>query len=242
MRIFNKTLAIIIALVAFGATAFAQDLMSSEAPQKNKAKLDLGLDLMSSYIWRGSSFGTGPAVQPSIEFTVEGFALGAWGNVCAGSDQAFELDPYVSYTFPFGLKLAVTDYYFGGNFLGDNFDNLANAHSLEPAISYQYEGLKLFAAVMFLGKDAEGERQQDFYGEVSYAFEQVYVGIGGGNGQYLRNPKYGTEPDGVFALCNIFVGAEREIKITEHFSLPINGSISLNPYTERLYASVGISL
>lgn len=242
MRKLNKTFAIIIVLVAFSATVFAQDLLSGEAPKKNEAKLDLGLDLMSSYIWRGSSFGTGPAIQPSIELTTEGLALGVWGNICAGSDQAFELDPYVSYTFPFGLKLAVTDYYFGGNFLGNNFEDLSKAHSLEPAITYQYERLKLFAAIMLLGKDAEGERQQDFYGEVSYAFKQVYVGIGGGDGQYLRSPKYGTEPDGIVALCNIFVGAEREIKITEHFSLPIKGSVSLNPYTERLYASVGISL
>jgi len=40
---------------------------------------------------------------------------------------------------------------------------------------------------------------------------------------------------------NIGIGTSREIKFTDSFSLPISGSVILNPSSEQLYVVVGIS-
>jgi len=234
-----KSIALVFAgLFIIGTTTFAQEEASVEAKASCESSIDIGLDVMSSYIWRGSKFGTGPAFQPFIEKSCGDFAIGAWGSINSGSDEAFELDLYTSYSFPFGVSLTLTDYYFGGNYLGNNFDKLAAVHSLEPMIAYEYEELTFTAALMFL----EGNKT-DFYGEVSYAFENVDFAVGAGNGQYLINPEYGTpanEED--FAICNISLSTEKEVQLTDKFALPFTGSLILNPFAERLFLTVGFSL
>lgn len=45
-----------------------------------EAKWSLGADFVSSYVWRGSKFGTGPAIQPNISFNTGGFSIGGWGS------------------------------------------------------------------------------------------------------------------------------------------------------------------
>jgi hypothetical protein len=48
-------------------------------------------------------------------------------------------------------------------------------------------------------------------------------------------------PDGDFGLVNIGVSASKEIKMTEFFSLPLSGSVILNPESESLFMVVGVS-
>jgi len=43
-------------------------------------------------------------------------------------------------------------------------------------------------------------------------------------------------------LCNLGLSATKEIKITDHFSLPLTGSLILNPADERLFVVAAISL
>jgi len=39
-----------------------------------------GVDLYSSYVWRGTKFGSGPAMQPTVKYSNGGFSIGAWGG------------------------------------------------------------------------------------------------------------------------------------------------------------------
>ncbi len=43
-------------------------------------KFTTGVDLYSSYVWRGIRNGTGTAMQPMLKFSVGPFSAGAWGS------------------------------------------------------------------------------------------------------------------------------------------------------------------
>jgi len=186
-----------------------------------------GVDLYSSYVWRGSKFGSGPAMQPSVEFSAGSFAIGAWGSYCFSEDQAMESDLYTSYEFSLGekssLTFTLTDYYFPGD--GSKwFDG--DSHFFEPMASLGLGKVSLSGAYM--------TNADDVYFEAGLDLGPVNLFAGAGNGQYTD--------DEDFALCNLGIGTSKEIKITDSFSIPVSGSLVLNPSTEQFYVVVGISL
>ncbi|HPR33261.1 MAG TPA: hypothetical protein PLK12_14270 [Prolixibacteraceae bacterium] len=220
--------------------AFVALLLCLLAFDNARGQFDTGMDLYSSYVWRGSRFGTGPAVQPWLSYTAGGFSVGGWGSVNIGgwdgtyetsddgtlsylSPEAYEMDVYLSYSFDFGLGITVTDYYFGGPW----FDFGGN-HYFEPTLSFETGNLSLLGAYMF------GPETGDMYVEAGYAFGDVNLFVGAGNGQYTS--------DGGFMVCNVGLGLSKEIKITESFSIPVSGSLILNPSTQDFFVVVGISL
>jgi len=197
-----------------------------------------GVDIYSSYIWRGSKFGTGPAIQPSVEFSKGGLAIGAWGSVSTGGwdgafetddegnttfvgSEAFEMDLYASYSFGFGLTLSLTDYYFGGKY----FEGAS--HYFEPSASLELGNFSLLGAYMI------GDGVKDAYAQLGYTIGDVNLFAGAGNGQYTE--------DGKFMVCNVGIGTSKEIKITDSFSIPVSGSVSLNPSTQGFFVAVGVS-
>lgn len=235
-----QVLAIIIA--TFGiSSAYAQTVDSTIAKSSCETKIEVNLDIYSSYVWRGIKFGNGAAFQPKFELTSGEFTLGAWGNINTNYEigknpEAFEADLYASYSFPFGVTLGLNDYYFGGNYLGVNFNNMARTHSIEPTIKYEYgDNLSFFGALMYM----EGPTS-DFYCEIAYDFDLFDFAIGAGEGQYTINPEYGTGGD--FGICNLTVSKVKTIKISDKYSIPMKGAVTLNPTNERFYAYVGITL
>ncbi len=189
-----------------------------------------GMDIYSSYIWRGSKFGTGPALQPYVDFTTGGLSVGAWGSVSAGSAESLEMDLYAGYSFDFGLSLTVTDYYFGVDPVSENGWLDGDSHLIEPMLSYGVGGFSLTAAQMFTTSfDVD-----DTYLEVAYGFGAVDLAVGLGNGLYTT--------DGSFTVCNVSLSTGKEIEITDKFTLPVSGSVTLNPSTGGFFIAVGVSL
>ena len=236
----KKTFLVILASIfAFGTTSLFAQETPVEEKQPVEVSIDMGMDVMSSYIWRGLKFGEGAAIQSFVELTSNNFTLGAWNNINTGADEAFEINLYTSYEFPFGVTIGVTDYFGNSNVFGTNFEDLGKTHSIEPSLAYEYGELTFFGALMFY-QDELGASAQDFYGEISYEFDMFDFAIGAGDGRYVTSPQWGTV--GEFAICNISISKEKTIKITDSFSLPMKGAITLNPYNERFYAYVGISL
>jgi len=209
---------------------------SVNAQEEEASKWNAGLDIYSSYIWRGLKFGTGAAFQPSVDFTAGGFTIGAWGSYSTGDTEAAETDLYATYAFGLGengtLSFTVTDYYFPGSeyFNGDS-------HFIEPLVNLGLGNLSLTAAYMFYNAAPSGSG--DIYVQAGYTAGPVTLTLGGGNGQYSMEDE---DEDDKFAISNISIGTSREIKITDSFSLPISGSVILNPSTEQLFVVVGISL
>lgn len=190
----------------------------------------VGVDLYSSYVWRGTKLG-GPSIQPSINYSNGGFTIGAWGS--AGFDGAMEADLFASYEFDFGLSLGVTDYYFPGT---EYFDvsTATGAHALEANLGYGIGGFSISGNYVFNEAGGAASAGGDTYIELGYDFEKVSIFAGAGNGWHT--------PDGEFGLVNVGVSTGKEIKLTDSFSLPVSGSVILNPTTEQFFIVIGISL
>jgi hypothetical protein len=197
---------------------------------KVNAQWSTGADLYSSYVWRGVQYG-GPSVQPYVDYTKGGFSIGAWGS--AGFDGTMEMDMYASYGFDFGLSIGATDYYYPGTEYFDLSDS-TGAHGFELNLGYELEGLSLSANYMLNEAGGAGTVGGDMYFELGYSFKSVDLFVGAGDGWHTS--------DGEFGVVNVGIGTSKEIPITEKFSLPVSGSVILNPTTEQFFIVVGISL
>jgi uncharacterized protein (TIGR02001 family) len=189
------------------------------------AQWSTGVDLYSSYVWRGLKFGSGPALQPTVKYTAGGFTIGAWGSYCFSTNEAAEADIFASYAVSLGekasLTLAVTDYYFPGTAYLDG-----DSHYFEPMVTVGIGKLSLAGAYM--------TNAEDIYFEAGFAAGPVTIFAGAGNGAYTS--------DAEFNVCNVGLKSTKEIKLSETFSIPVTGSVVLNPSTEQFHIAVGISL
>lgn len=209
-------------IIATSLFLFMTSLTGVSAQQWN-----IGLDIYSSYIWRGLKFGSGPALQPVIEFSNGNFVLGAWGSYNASTNEAAETDIYAGYEIGLSenasLGLTLTDYYFPPSRWFES-----TSHYIEPMATLNIGKLSLTGAYMM--NNGSG----DIYLEAVLDAGPVDLTLGGGDGQYTIEEE--------FNICNISISTHKEIKITDSFSLPVSGSVVLNPSSERLYVVAGITL
>lgn len=223
-KLLKSILLTAIVAVIIGTTINLKDAQAQE--------ISPGVDLYSTYVFRGVAY-SGPAIQPYVDFTAGDFTLGAWGSQgidgIGGSSNGFqEMDLYASYSFDFGLSLGVTDYWYPGA-ATPFFEE--DSHAFELNAGFSAGDLSLSGNYIFAGGGSEGD---DVYFELGYSAGPADLFIGGGDGWHSSD----TE----FAIVNIGVGTSKEIKITDSFSLPVSGSVILNPDTEQLYIVAGISL
>ena len=127
------------------------------------AEFDVGADVVSRYVWRGSLADDNVAVQPSLSYTAGDLELGAWSAWAIASSGNNESDLYVTYT---GLPVAVTltDYYFpgeGSDFF--EFGDAAGVHQLEVSGAFEAGAIGIAAAVI-----VSGEPDNPLYLEGSY--------------------------------------------------------------------------
>ena len=198
---------------------------------------DFGADVVSSYVWRGTQFGTGPAVQPwfTLPTITESLELGVWGSFPLSDDggehasgQTYELDLYASYDFgPFALT--VTNYTFPGatGAYGDGYELFDG--DLEVTASGSIGAIGLTVGYF---TDLEA-----LYIEAGTTVAGMDLAIGYGSdaagGFYV-----GDEDSG---LVNVSLGGSKDIKITEDYSLPLFGSFIYNPTAEAAFMVVGVS-
>jgi len=211
-----------ITLIVFALLAICTLNVSAQ----EESSWSTGTDLVSSYVWRGAKFGSGPALQPGVKYSNGGFTAGAWGSYCFSTNEAAEADLYASYGLSLGekssLTFTVTDYYFPGDAKYFNGDS----HYYEPMVSLGLGNFSLAGAYM--------TNAEDMYFEAGLAVGKVSLFAGAGDGQYTKDAK--------FNLCNIGIKTTKEIKISDSFSIPVFGSVILNPSTEQLNIVVGLSL
>jgi len=199
---------------------------------QTETSFDAGADIVSNYIWRGTKFGTGPAIQPYVEFSAGNFAIGSWGSFGFTDNEAAEADLYLSYGFDFGLSIGLTDYYYPGTSYFD-YSSASGSHGFEVNLGYEISGFSIGANYMLNEAPGAGTAGGDMYFELGYSFESVSLFAGGGDGWHTST--------GDFALCNVGLTVSKEIQITEKFALPLSGSMIWNPDKEQYYVVAGIS-
>jgi hypothetical protein len=224
----NRLLSLLLALT-ISINTFSQDVV-----------FNTGVDLYSTYMFRGKAF-DGPSLQPSIEMSKNGFILGAWGSqgfsnslyrleydTLEVSKPFQEMDLYAGFEFSNGLYLGVTDYYYPGSAWG-----ASDSHAFEINASYSVSSINLSGNYILNGAVDAGSKGNDMYYEIGYSLEQADLFIGVGDGWHSTTSN--------FAVVNVGIMTSNIFEITDSFSIPINGSIVLNPDTEQFYILVGFS-
>jgi hypothetical protein len=198
--------------------------------EKTNSDFSVNADIYSNYIWRGTKYGRGPAIQPSVKYETGVFTLGVWGSF-DGSGYA-EADPYFSFALPAGLSFGMTDYYYPGLQFFETSDT-AGSHAFEINAGFSKGGLSLSANYILNEAGGAGSAGGDKYFQAGYSFTNFNLFVGAGDGWHTS--------DGKFAVCNIGVGTGKEIKLSDTFSIPVVGQVILNPDREQLYIVIGFS-
>ena len=190
---------------------------------------DFGADLVSSYVWRGTQFGSGAHVQPYMDLGSGNLTGGVWGSFpTSAKGGGNELDLWVSYDFG-PLALTVTNYTFPGEggVYGEG-EGLFNGDYTELAASTSIMGVDLSAG---------------YFTEV----EAVYVERGFSTGAVDIAFGYGDDQaDGFYAgggsgLVNMSFSGSKDIQISDNYALPVFGSFIINPEAETAFLVFGIS-
>ena len=193
-----------------------------------QANLDVGTDLMSRYVWRGTDFGGSPSIQPYIELSAGDFVLGAWGAYTTNMPGAQEADLYTGYSFGDVFSLTLTDYFFPSDENPDNYFDFEDTHSMEISGELTLDQFSLLAGKFFAGAD-----ERSLYIEAGYNFGDFRAFAGAGDEVYSS--------DGEFNLVNLGIGTSKDITVTDQFTIPLSASLILNPDNEDLFMVVGVS-
>ena len=191
---------------------------------------DFGADLVSSYVWRGTQFGSGAHIQPWMELGSGSLTGGVWGSFpTTASGGGNELDLWVSYDFG-PLALTVTNYSFPTNdgSYGDGNPGLFDSDWMEISGSADLGPVGLTIGYF---TDAEA-----LYVEAGFPIGAIDIGIGFGS-----DSKDAFYAGGDSGLVNLSFGGSKDIKITEDYSLPVSGSFIYNPDSEAAFMVFGMS-
>ncbi|MDR1021790.1 MAG: hypothetical protein LBL94_00710 [Prevotellaceae bacterium] len=249
------------ALCTLPCAARAQE----SAEKKNDVNFSVGVDMVSSYVWRGA-YQAGVSVQPSVGVEYAGVSLSSWGSVDLGGDFK-EVDFTLSYSIA-GLDIAVTDYWWmgesaygyfsrGHSYDPNNPSKKVSEHLLEATLAYTLPAekfpAKLSWSTFFAGNDFRYDaadkpsRAFSTYIEASYPFSVKGVSLEAALGlRPWESPSY--EPADVptyysagCAAVNVSLKATKELKITDSFTLPVFGQLIFNPNTEDVFLVCGIN-
>ena len=190
---------------------------------------DFGADLVSSYVWRGTQFGSGAHIQPYMDLGSGNLTGGVWGSFpTSAKGGGNELDLWVSYDFG-PLALTLTNYTFPGDggVYADG-EGLFNGDYTELAASTSIMGVDLSA-----GYFTEVEA---LYVELGFSTGAVDIAFGYGDDQ--GDAFYA---DGGSGIVNMSFSGSKDIQISDSYALPVFGSFIINPEAETAFLVFGIS-
>ncbi len=218
-------------------TAFAQDNIETT----------ISGDIVSSYIWRGQDLGN-VSLQPTLGIGYKGLSLTAWGSVGISTPaDNKELDLTLAYTIG-GLNIGITDYWTNDPAGGDperyfKYDAHGTNHVFEANIGYDFGFASLQWFTNFAGNDGvnkDGKRAYSSYMEVVVPFKLSAIDWTATAGAVpYATDFYGTTG---FAVTNLTVRADKDIKITDSFSIPVFGQVTANPCSQKAYLVFGLTL
>jgi hypothetical protein len=230
MRKLKITFMMLSTMILFSVTKISAQ---EETTKEEKASpFSVGADVVSNYIWRGSKLSPNPSFQPTVKYTKGGFSAGIWGSFDFASGYS-EADPFILYTAPFGLSVGVNDYYLSNLDLFNVSDTLGS-HAFELTAGYTVKGFSVSGNYIVNEAPGVGSKGGDAYVQLGYAFKNFNIFAGGGDGWYTS--------DSNWKICNIGIGATKEIKVTDSFKIPVFGQIIVNPDKKNLFLVIGFTL
>ncbi|MEA3504917.1 MAG: hypothetical protein U9R32_06935 [Bacteroidota bacterium] len=237
----KKYIILLIQLVIFST------VYSGETVEAGKReKITYSLDLVSTHLWRGSSSGTAPCIEPAINYhPTKNLTLTGWAAYSVDESYS-ELDFIASYQLK-KVNISVLDYYCPkiGVYSGQdliNYKQRETNHMIDIVVSYKpFDRLPLnFSASSALygaDLDQHGDQRYSSYFETKYNFNlhkssvDVFMGLTNGDSFY----------DEDFSIINLGVSASRTLFSNNNVTIPIKASIVGNPSKEKIHLSFTIS-
>ena len=212
-------------------TVFVLFALLFTVTQTSFAQVDLGIDFMSRYVWRGADFGNSPSLQPDISYTSGNLTIGAWGAFATnGNPAGSEIDFYASYAIG-DFSLNIADYTFPEASFGNYFDS--ESHYVEVGIGYG--GSEAFPLSVSTSMFVHNDDDNSFYAELGYTISNVDLFVGF---TPAESAMYGTSKAGI---VNTGFTASQDVQISELFSISLSGSVIVNPYANNAFLLFGLS-
>jgi len=192
-------------------------------PALADTEVEVGVDAVSRYVWRGTPLGNSVALQPSVDYALNGTTIGIWGSYDLASGDSDEID--ITLTQSVGpATITVADYYLpGAEGEGNSFFEFADdgGHAVEVGASVDYGDVSLF-----LGRFVSGATTEDTYAEIGYGLsDNLTLALGAGDGSLA------AEED--FALVNVGLSVTSDNDYGATFTI--------NPDTETAFFVVSKS-
>jgi hypothetical protein len=226
---------------------FAMALVASATTHAQETvETTISSDVVSSYIWRGQDLGSA-AIQPTLGVGYKGLSLSAWGSYgIADPADTKEFDLTLGYSIG-GFNIGVTDYWFDAGLDPDGryfkYDAHGTNHVFEANIGYDFGFASVQWFTNFAGNDGtnkDGKRAYSSYAEIAIPFKLATVDWTATAGAVpFATDFYGTTG---FAVTNLSLRADKVIKVTDSFSIPVFGQVIANPCTQNAYLVLGLTL
>lgn len=211
---------------------------------QDEIETTIGADIVNQYIWRGQELGD-VSVQPTLGIAYKGVSLTAWGSVgLSDKDDTKEFDITAAYTIG-GFHIGVTDYWFNTpNERYFAYEAHKTSHVFEANIGYDFGVASLNWYTNFAGNDGvnkDGKRAYSSYFEASMPFNLASCEWTATIGAVPYATSFYANANG-FAVTNVGIKVTKDIKINDHFCIPIFAGITANPSTEKAFFIFGLSL
>lgn len=221
-------------------------VMSMTTLAQDEVETTVATDVVTSYIWRGQDLGSA-AIQPTLGIAYKGLSLTAWGSYgIADPADTKEFDLTLAYSTG-GLNIGITDYWFNAGLDPQNryfkYDAHGTNHVFEANIGYDFGVASVQWFTNIAGNDGvnkDGERAYSSYAEVAVPFKLASVDWTATAGAVpFATDFYGTTG---LAVTNLSLRADKEIKVTDTFSIPVFGQVAANPCSQKAYLVLGFTL
>lgn len=220
-------------------------LFPTKTYAQNRFSVNGKVDFVSDYIWRGADQNSGFSVQPSLTLGYAGFSINVWGSQTLSrwnvETPAKEFDINLSYSLD-NFSITVSDYWWSG--VNQPYGHYKDSHYFEGTLAYRFcesFPLSLSWSTMFAGadKNEEGKLQGSTYINASYPISLP--------ADITLTPAIGFTPwKGYYhnkvAFTDVSLKANKNIKVTDKFSIPVFIQAIATPVYDRTYLVAGFSL
>ncbi|HEY6142419.1 MAG TPA: hypothetical protein VIV55_03185 [Flavobacterium sp.] len=235
----NYLFAILLA-VLFSTNIQAQATDSTAVAKK--FSVDVGMDILNCYIWRGVPLDKGPNLQPTILLKYDNLKLGFYGSYSFKYDFN-NIMTILSYDFDTKIGIltpSLTHYYYPYDSVGlSDYGSHDDSFSHVTEAGIQYIGKKIPLRV-YASVNIANDPEYSTYFEAGYTRDvngmkvEPFVGF-----VFNDSPDWhaATKP----GLLNIGFNVFKELKIGKDYKLPVTGTLSYHSQLDMMNIMVRFS-